>query len=209
MAELNPYQQPKVDESAPPRAERKEEAPVDPVLAEAERRALRVMLGLVAIFGAMISVALGSLALAVADRSEPVPAFVFSPTVVVTLIGLLVFGVVALAWISWRILKKGYSRRRLYAFGASGWVLGLLCLGGIVRADMAAEERRAEAGCPTGEALRKSGVPGAEERAEQCKVDFIRCRRLLRRQPGYGQLTSEAETSWMRACMDAPERVRR
>lgn len=184
MADVNPYQTPAVDEGAP----RRKRGPFDPEAAGVPRESLRVMLGLVVLLGAIVGFVLGSGGLAVIDRIVPVSWFVFNGTVVGALIGVFVIGAAALGWISWTLQKKGYPRRRLSLFGGAGWVLGLLCLGGIVRADTAAEQRRAEAACAS--------------TGERCEADYLRCRRWLRQQPGYSELTYDAEMSMMSTCMD-------
>ncbi len=198
MADVNPYQKPAVDEGAP----RRKRGPFDPGATGVPRGSLRVMLGLVVLLGAMVGFVLGSGGLAVVDRFEPVSWFVFNGTLVGALIGVFVIGAAALGWISWTLQKKGYPRRRLSLFGGSGWALGLLCLGAIVRADTAAEQRSAEAACAR--AAAGPGVAGAStgERAGRCEADFLRCRRWLRQQPGYSELTYDAEMSMMSTCMD-------
>lgn len=202
MAEVNPYQQPAGDE----RAARGKKKPFDPEAAGVPRETLRVTLGLVVLLGAMLGFVVGSAGLGLVDRIRPVSWFVFSGTVVRALIAVFVIAAAALGWISWTLQKKGYPRRRLSTFGAAGWALGLLCLWGIVRADTAAEQRRAEAACARISARPGVAATSPATPASQCEADFLRCRRWLRQQPGHAELTSDAEATRMSACMFDPPR---
>jgi hypothetical protein len=198
MGEVNPYQQPVDESSARPRRRA-----FDAAAAGVPREPLRVILGLVALLGATLGFVASSGVLGVIDRFAPVSFLVFSDAAVRALIGVFVVAAAALAWLSWTLQKKGYPRRKLSMLAGAGWAFGLLCLAGIVHADTVAEEGAAEAICTPLAA--RQGVRTASTAApvDRCKAVFLRCRRSLRRQPGEGELTYDAEMSRMNACMES------
>jgi len=197
MAELNPYQRPAEDKGPEP----PERPPFNPDDTGVPRASLRVLLGIVVLLGATLAVVVGSALLPLIDRIVPISWFLLTASAVRGLLFVFVVAGAALAWLAWTLLKRGYPRRRLTGIAAVGWGLGLVCLAAIVRSDNAREERLAESFCALLRTQGGAAGPGLDELVARCETAYLRCRRTLHQQPGYDEITDDAQRAMMNDCL--------